>query len=76
MTQYYQLSPEPSLGGRLLSSRWNNRITSFLHVANATVMQAATPNTNYIVFLELNQPSVSYGLSPEAMTFLSQVQSR
>jgi hypothetical protein len=66
MVHYYGLRPEASLGGQLFTSRWNNRITSLLHVRTAPVMNAGTPNTNYQVFLELNQPSNYYSLSDEA----------
>lgn len=66
MVQYYGLRPEASLGGQLFTSRWNNRITSLLQVRPANVISAASPNTNYLLFLELNQPSAYYGLSDDA----------
>jgi hypothetical protein len=66
MVQYYGLRPEASLGGQLFASRWNNRITSLLQVRPANVMSATSPNTNYSLFLELNQPSTYYGLSDDA----------
>lgn len=66
MQQYYGLKPEASLGGHLYTTRWNNRVTSMLHVAPAPIMYANAVNSNYVVFLELNQPSLPYGLSQEA----------
>jgi hypothetical protein len=66
MVHYYSLRPETGLGGQLFTTRWNNRITSLLQIRASTVMSAQTPNSNYQVFLELNQPSTHYGLSEEA----------
>lgn len=66
MIQFYGLRPEASLGGQLFTTRWNNRITSLLHVRPANVMTANSPNGNYHIFLELNQPSTYYGLSEDA----------
>jgi hypothetical protein len=76
MTQFYRLQPEPSLGGQVFTSRWNNRITSLLHIAPASVIQAGTPNANYVVFLELNQPSPAYGLSDEATHYVANLPTR
>jgi len=70
MVQYYQLQPEQSLGGRLFTSRWNNRITSVMHVAPAPIIYAGADHSKYILFLELNQPSNQYGLSDEASEIL------
>jgi hypothetical protein len=71
MEQYYNLKPEPSLGGHLYTTRWNNRVTSLLHVAPAPIMYANARHSRYVVFLELNQPSLPYGLSYEGSQILS-----
>jgi hypothetical protein len=74
MIQHYRLSPERSLGGQLLTMRWNNRITSFMHVAPAPVVTAQEPNARFAFFLEINKPSDYYGLSQEAILMLTQAQ--
>jgi hypothetical protein len=66
MVHFYGLRPEASLGGQLFTTRWNNRVTSVLHIRPASVITAGSTNGNYHVFLELNQPSTYYGLSEEA----------
>jgi len=76
MVQYYRLQPEPALGGQLYTIKWNNRITSMLHVAPAPVIQAGASHANYTIVLEINQPSVSYGLSEEASSYLAPFLSR
>jgi hypothetical protein len=70
MVQFYQLKPEQSLGGQLFTTRWNNRITSVLHVAPAPIIYAGADHSKYILFLELNQPTNQYGLSEEASEIL------
>ncbi len=70
MVQYYGLRPENSLGGQLFTSRWNNRVSSVLHVAPAPIMYAGADHSKYIVFLELNQHSPSFSLSEEAGALL------
>ena len=70
MVQYYQLNPEQSLGGKLYTTRWNNRITSVMQIAPAPIIYAGADHSKYIIFLELNQPSNQYGLSHEASEIL------
>ncbi len=70
MVQYYHLQVEPSLGGQLLTARWNNRITSVLQIAPAPIIYAGADHSKYVLFLELNQPSNQYGLSDEASEIL------
>ena len=70
MVQYYQLNPEQSLGGKLYTTRWNNRITSVMQIAPAPIIYAGADHSKYIIFLELNQPSNQYGLSNEASEIL------
>ena len=75
MVQFYQLKPEQSLGGQLFTTRWNNRITSVMHIAPAPVIYAGADHSKYILFLELNQPTNQYGLSEEASEILRTSQS-
>ena len=74
MVQHYRLHAEPSLGGQLLTTRWNNRVTSFMHVAPAPVVTSASPNARFAFYLEINPPADHYGLSQEAMQMLVQAQ--
>lgn len=74
MVQHYRLNPERSLGGQLFTMRWNNRVTSFMHVAPAPVVTAQEPNARFAFFLEINKPSDHYGLSQEAAMMLGQAQ--
>ncbi len=71
MMQFYHLEPEPSLGGHLYTARWNNRVTSLMQISPAPVMYATAVNSRYVVFLELNQPAMPYGLSQEASDLLN-----
>jgi hypothetical protein len=71
MLQYYHLEPQPSLGGHLYTARWNNRVTSLMQISPAPVMYATALNSRYVVFLELNQPAMPYGLSQEASDLLN-----
>ena len=70
MVQFYQLTPEQSLGGQLFTTRWNNRITSVMQVSPAPIIYAGADHSKYILFLELNQPTNQYGLSEEATEIL------
>lgn len=74
MVEYYRLKPEQSLGGQLFTTRWNNRVTSVMHVTPAPVIYAGATNARFAVFLELNQPSSQYALSEEASQTLGQTQ--
>lgn len=66
MTQFYHLQAEPSVGRALYTSRWNNRITSLMQITAANVIVAHDTTSRYRIFLELNQPSMEYGLTAEA----------
>jgi hypothetical protein len=74
MVEYYRLKPEQSLGGQLFTTRWNNRVTSVMHVTPAPIIYAGANNARFAVFLELNQPSSQYALSEEASQTLGQTQ--
>jgi hypothetical protein len=70
LTQYYQLKQEQTLGGYLYTTRWNNRVTSVLRLSLAPVIDQKDRYRRYQLFLEINQPSLDYGLSQEAGRFL------
>ncbi len=70
MLQFYHLQAEPSLGGHLYTSRWNNRVTSVMQLSPAPVIYSHDVHSRYQIFLELNQPTVDYALTAEAEQIL------
>jgi hypothetical protein len=70
MLQYYHLHAEPSLGGHLYTTRWNNRVTSVMQLSPAPVIYGHDAHSRYQIFLELNQPTVDYALTAEAEQIL------
>lgn len=70
MLQYYHLHAEPTLGGHLYTSRWNNRVTSVMQLTPAPVIYSHDVHSRYQIFLELNQPTVDYALTTEAEQIL------
>ncbi|MFK8110804.1 MAG: DUF6690 family protein [Rubripirellula sp.] len=66
MTQGYGLNHEPSLEAGVYTKRWNGRPTNFLRLTHAPVVYSDAVHQKYTVFLELNQPDLAYGISPEA----------
>jgi hypothetical protein len=70
MLQYYHLHAEPSLGGHLYTTRWNNRVTSVMQLTPAPVIYSHDAHSRYQIFLELNQPTVDYALTAEAEQIL------
>jgi phosphoglycolate phosphatase-like HAD superfamily hydrolase len=66
MTQYYGLAHEPSLEAGVYTKRWNGYPVHFLRLSHAPVVLAEEIHQKYTVFLELNQPNLAYGISPEA----------
>lgn len=70
MLQYYHLQAEPSLGGHLYTSRWNNRVTSVMQLTPAPVIYSDNSHSRYQIFLELNQPTMDYALTMEAEQIL------
>ncbi len=70
LLQSYNLKVEPSLGGHLYTSRWNNRVTSLAMIQPAPVVYANDAYRKYTVFIELNQPSMEYGLSEQSEEIL------
>jgi hypothetical protein len=71
MTQHYGMIEQPSLGAGTYVIRWNAQTTSVLQIVHAPVVHAEAFNGKYTVFLELNQPSMPYGLSEQADRLVS-----
>ncbi|MCA9128437.1 MAG: hypothetical protein KDB22_15225 [Planctomycetales bacterium] len=71
MQHSYQLYQEPSLGGGLYLTKWNGKPTSIMHVSPAAIIRADAPYARFQVFVELNQPGLEYGLSPQATDFVA-----
>ncbi len=70
LLQSYNLQPEPALGGHLYVNRWNNRVTSVAMFQPAPIIYAQDPYQKFSVFIEVNQPSMEYGLSETAEQIL------
>lgn len=66
MTQHYGLAHEPTLEAGVFTRRWNGRPVHFLRLTRAPVVHADAVHQKYTVFLELNQPDLAFGISPEA----------
>ena len=65
LMESYGMTAEPSLGGHLYTSRWNNRVTSVAVVQPAAVVQQGDELRRYSLYVEINQPSAEYGLSEQ-----------
>lgn len=66
MTQFYGMKHRSTLDTGVYTIEWNGGPTSVLKVTRAPVMYADATRNQHTVFLELNQPHMDYGLSPEA----------
>lgn len=66
MTTHYGLSHEPTLEAGVFTRRWNGHPVHFLRLSRAPVMHSDAVHQKFTVFLELNQPDLAYGISPEA----------
>jgi hypothetical protein len=66
MQQHYGMRSQPSLGAGTYAVQWNGKTTSLLQLVHAPVVHADALNAKYTVFVELNQPSMPYGLSTAA----------
>jgi hypothetical protein len=66
LQQSYQMSQEPSLGGKLYVIKWNGAPTSLLNITPAAVIYNDLPYGRFQLFLELNQAGLEYGLSVES----------
>lgn len=70
LTAVYGLKPEPTLDAGMYVSRWNATPTSVLKLSRAPIITAASPHARLHLQVELNRPSVTYGLSAEFRQFL------
>jgi len=70
MTEHYGLTREPSLEAGVYTKRWNGNPVHFLRLTHAPVVYSDAVHQKYTVFLELNQPNLAYGISPEARRIL------
>jgi hypothetical protein len=70
LTAIYGLKPEPTLDAGMYVSRWNATPTSVLKIARAPIITSTSPHSQLHLQLELNRPSVTYGLSAEFRQFL------
>lgn len=66
MTEHYGLSRNPSLEAGVFTRAWNGQPVHFLRLSHAPVVYSDAVHQKYTVFLELNQPSLAYGVSEEA----------
>ncbi|MEM8910769.1 MAG: DUF6690 family protein [Planctomycetota bacterium] len=66
LQSHYGLQPEPSLEAGVLTKRWNGVPVHFLRLTHAPVVYSDAVHQKFTVFLELNQPNLTYGISEEA----------
>jgi hypothetical protein len=66
LLQYYGLQTEPSLEAGVFTKRWNGVPIHFLRLSHAPVVYSDAVHQKFTVFLELNQPNLTYGISEEA----------
>lgn len=66
MTQHYGLQAEASLDAGVYTRRWNGQPVHFLRLTRAPVVYSDALHHKFTVYLELNQPDLRYGISPEA----------
>ena len=67
MTEHYQMQQERTLEAGVYTRRWNGKPVHFLRLTHAPVVHSNAVHQKYTVFMELNQPSLIYGISNEAM---------
>ncbi|QDT07250.1 hypothetical protein K227x_56760 [Rubripirellula lacrimiformis] len=65
-TSHYGLAAEPTLEAGVYTKRWNGKPVHFLRLTHAPVVYSDAVHQKYTVFMELNQPSLHYGISAEA----------
>lgn len=75
LQQNYRLQQQPALGGGLYTTNWNGKPASLLHVAPAALITVGQQTARFEIFLELNQPGLQYGLSPQSQALLQAGQS-
>ena len=70
VSQQFNLRSEPALGAGLYLARWNGQPTGVLRISHAPVIRVQRPHERLEVMLELNKPSIGYGLSTYAQQTL------
>jgi len=70
MTQHYGLQAEPSLDAGVYTRRWNGTPVHFLRLTRAPVVYSDALHHKLIVYMELNQPDLRYGISSEAQRII------
>ncbi|MEL7265734.1 MAG: DUF6690 family protein, partial [Planctomycetota bacterium] len=71
LQQHYHMAAQPSLDASVMVTRWNGRPVNVLKVTRAPIMFADDAHQRYTVYLELNQPSLSYGISAESQRIIA-----
>lgn len=71
MTRFYGLAAEPTLDAGVYTRRWNGRPVHFLRLTRAPVVHRDALHHKFTVFLELNQPGLRFGISPEATQIIA-----
>ena len=71
MTSDYGLQAEPALEAGVYTKRWNGNPVHFLRLTYAPVVHSDAVHQKYTVFLELNQPNLMFGISPEAQRIVN-----
>ena len=71
MSTHYGLQSEPALEAGVYTRRWNGSPIHFLRLTHAPVVYSDAVHQKYTVFMELNQPNLTYGISNEARKILS-----
>lgn len=66
----YRLCAEPSLGAGRYVARWSRNPVSAMQIHTAPVVRAEAPNARLEVWLELNWPTATHGLSAEFQRLL------
>ncbi|WP_197169142.1 DUF6690 family protein [Novipirellula galeiformis] len=71
MTEHYGLAREPSLEAGVYTRRWNGQPVQFFRLTHAPVVYSDAIHQKYTVFVELNQPNLAFGISPEAQRIMN-----
>ncbi len=71
LTQHYGMTHTPSLEAGVYTKRWNAMPVHFLRLTHAPVVYSDAIHQKYTLFLELNQPDLAYGISPEAQRIVN-----
>lgn len=66
MTSQYGLQPAPNIEAGVYVKSWNGLPVQFLRLTHAPVVYSDAVHQKFTVFIELNQPNLTYGISDEA----------